>query len=227
MMPCGAMTDWADITAADRTAPDAAGADETPHAYLRRVSRPWHDDVESAFAPFDLQTFDGIAGFLLRQAMALFPLERTLERAGIADQLADWQARRRTPALAIDLSRLGLAIPAVPDLPDLHPPWETLGAAYVLEGSRLGGRVLHRRVLASPDPRVRAIVEFLGHQHERGWPRFLDKLNAAPRDASALAALRSGAQIAFSAFHAAARSELPARFADASTRSSLYHQAHA
>ena len=221
------MTEWVAITAANRTAPDAAEAEETPHAYLRRVTRPWHDDVESAFADFDLQTLDGVTGFLLRQASAVIPLERALERAEIADQLADWQARRRTPALAIDLSRLDLAVPAVPDLPDLRPPWESLGAAYVLEGSRLGGRILHRRVLASPDPRVRAIVEFLGHQHERGWPRFLDRLNAAPPDAQVLAALRSGAEIAFSAFHTAARDEHPVRFADVPTRLSLYHQAHA
>ena len=200
---------------------------ETPHAFLRRVTRPWHDRVEAAFEAFDLRTRDGLSGFLARQSAALLPLERALERAGVAELLADWPARRRAPALAADLAQLGAETPPWVEPPECPTPCHMLGILYVIEGSKLGGRVLHRRVLASPDPQVRAATRFLGHHHERGWSGFLAVLDAAPPAAQAWADLREGAWAAFAAFDAAARLDIVPRFADAPARSSLYDQAHA
>lgn len=227
------MIDGVELSRPDGGGPEGAAwrsehrAGETPHAFLRRVTRPWHDGVEAAFEAFDLRTRDGLSGFLLRQATALFPLERSLERAGVAELLADWPARRRAPALAADLAQLGVEAPPWVDLPDLPTPCHMLGVLYVVEGSKLGGRVLHRRVVTSPDPEVRGVTGFLGHRHERGWPGFLTVLDAVPPDAQAWAGLRAGAWAAFAAFDAAARCDVVPRSAEAPTRSSLYHQAHA
>lgn len=217
----------------DRTVPRAGcegapgRAEETPHSLLRRVTRPWHDGVEDAFAVFDLQTLPGLAGFLLRQAAALVPLELALERSGAAERLADWPARRRAAALAADLAGLGLEAPPLSDLPRLPTEHHVLGALYVVEGSKLGGRVLHRRAQASPDPRVRAANGFLGHRDEGGWAKFLAVLNAAPSDPSSRADLVDGARIAFASFHAAARQDPAPRVDGPPTRFGLYHRAHA
>ena len=184
--------------------------DETPHAMLRRDTRAWHDRVEAGFAPFDLQQFEGLTGFLRRQAMAVLPIEQELERIGIGDLLRDWPNRRRGHALLADLEQLGAEAPILTATISLPSRLHALGALYVLEGSRLGGRVLARRVAASADPRVRTAVRFLTHRHDQGWSSFLAILDAVPPTPSTLACLRDGATQAFSLFDAAP-DEIPLR----------------
>lgn len=177
-------------------------AGETAQAFLRRVTRPWHETVEDAFAPFDLATPAGLGGFLARQAAAVLPLEWALERAGIADQVPDWAARRRSRALMEDLGTLSLAVPAGLRPFAVPSGAHALGSLYVLEGSKLGGRVLLRRAAASSDARVQAATRFLGHHAPGEWRRFVTCLEAAGRDG--MADLRAGAEAAFALFAAAA-----------------------
>lgn len=200
---------------------------EAPHGFLRRMTRPWHEGVEKAFERFDLQTVEGLRGFLLRQAMALLPLERALEVSDVETVLPDWEARRRTALIVADLAHLGAAPPEITAIPRLDGAPAMLGALYVLEGSKLGGRVLHRRVLESPDSRVRGAGRFLGHRHDRGWPLFLAILATSGRDAAARDGLLDGARIAFAAFRAAAESEVTPAFGGAPTCFGRYHLAHA
>ncbi|MCW6508046.1 biliverdin-producing heme oxygenase [Lichenifustis flavocetrariae] len=176
---------------------------DTPHAALRRDTRAWHDRVEAGFAPFDLQQIDGLTGFLRRQAMAVLPLEHELDRMGICDLVPDWPQRRRGDALLADLEQLGSARPAPTAAIVLPSRLHALGALYVLEGSRLGGRVLARRVASSPDPRVRTAVRFLTHRLDKGWSTFLATLDAVPPTSAKLACLRDGATKAFSLFDTA------------------------
>lgn len=208
-------------------ASDSPDARESSHAFLRRVTRPWHDGVEAAFERFDLRGRDGLSGFLLAQARAVLPLEDALEAAGAAALLADWPLRRRAGALRADLARLGLRAPSESPVPALPSPVHGLGALYVLEGSRLGGRVLHRRVLGSPDPAVRSATAFLAHHVERGWPSFLAVLDGVPPTQAAQRDLQSGADLAFGLFRLAADRGGACDFAEPPTRSGLYHHAHA
>lgn len=75
------------------------------------------------------------------------------------------------------------------------------GILYVLEGSRLGGSVILRRVLASPDATLHDHVRFLRHgEGLRLWPSFAAWLAAdEPAQADRSGAV-AGARLAFAAF---------------------------
>lgn len=74
---------------------------------------------------------------------------------------------------------------------------------YVLEGSRLGGKLLLRRALANPDRQMRSATRYLGHGDGRDlWRFFLERLEASPTVASAPDAAVAGARDAFSLFAA-------------------------
>jgi heme oxygenase len=124
--------------------------------------------------------------------------------ADAADLPPDWPSRRRSAVLQADLGGLAILAPEVAPtpLPRTLSGAEAPGLLYVLEGSRLGGQVLLRQVLASPDPLVRGNAGFL--QHGAGlrlWPSFATWLGTRP--ASDHAAAIRGAQRAFALFEAA------------------------
>lgn len=176
---------------------------ESVHTFLRRETERWHLRVEAAFAPFDLVSLPGLAGFLRAQAEAVDPIEAALDQAGIASLLPDWPARRRAAALKRDLEAIGSGEPFTPlPQPSLGTTAHQLGAVYVLEGSRLGGKVLARRVATSEDPRVLGATNFLRHEAGPGaWRQFLGVLEAAEPGREDLL---EGAIEAFSRFETAA-----------------------
>lgn len=172
------------------------------HDILRRGTRVWHEAVEAAFAPFNLGQAPGLRGFLLAQAAAVLPLEAELDRQNIADILPDWSRRRRAASLVDDLAELG-AKPSQPDdAPDLSSTAHQLGAVYVLEGSRLGGRILARQVGCADGSDRPLPTSFLRHSAGPGaWAAFLAVLALHDHDPSELLA---GADAAFRLFHRAA-----------------------
>ena len=174
------------------TLPYAHRAPAALHLALRAATSDLHDAVERRFAGYDLADRQRYGVFLTMQAAALLPLEAALERAGIARLLPDWPRRRRAAALRSDLAALGLDAPRA-DPPMLGGGGEAIGAAYVLEGSRLGAAVLLRRVGAGlPDG-------FLRHGARSGlWPSFLARLAAEPE--AAAPAVIGGARCAFARF---------------------------
>lgn len=179
---------------------------ESAHAFLRRATERWHLRVEAAFAPFDLVTLPGLAGFLRAQAEAVDSIEAALDQADIASLLPDWPARRRAAAVKRDLETIGGGEPFIPlPRPSLGTTAHQLGAVYVLEGSRLGGKLLARRVATSADPRVLGATNFLRHEAGAGaWRHFLGVLEAAEPGRENLL---EGAIEAFSMFEAAALSK--------------------
>ena len=141
---------------------------------LRSRTRAAHEAVDRRYGGFDLGAASGYAAFLAAQAPALLATEGALATAGSADLLPDWPARRRGPAMLADFDRLDLARPVPPQL-RLAGPDALFGAAYVLEGSRLGARLLSARVGPSVPA---AATGFLRHgQGERLWPDFLAALD--------------------------------------------------
>lgn len=171
---------------------------------LRAATDAAHRRLDLGFAAHDLGRRDDYIRFLSAMRDPFAQIEAWLDGADAADLPPDWPARRRSTVLQADLG--GLAIPAPEVAPTPLPRTlsgaEAPGLLYVLEGSRLGGQVLLRQVLASPDPLVRGNARFL--QHGAGlrlWPSFATWLG--PRPASDHAAAIRGAQRAFALFAAA------------------------
>lgn len=123
---------------------------------------------------FDLAERGSYGQFLQAHAAAVSAVEAALDAAGMAALLDDWPERRRAAELAADLAALGLAAPLPLAFPAPAGPAATWGAAYVVEGSRLGGKLLARSVatglptayLAAPQP-------------PGAWRTFLAKLDDA------------------------------------------------
>lgn len=169
--------------ASGRSAPGLTGR-------LRAETRSDHDRVDTAFSRFDLSRRDGYAQFLVAQARVLPAVEALLDPGGL---MSGW--RGRTAALRQDLRDLAIAPPAL--IPPLISEGQAArwGAFYVLEGSRLGGAVLARRV---PDGLPTA---FLGAAHPPGaWRELLARLDALELSAPELVQAVQGAKAVFAAF---------------------------
>ena len=138
---------------------------------------------------------------MLATAGPIIGLEVTLEQNRVEEMFADWPCRRRRFSLALDLHALGLTAVAV----DTRGTWTrsmTLGALYVLEGSRLGAQVLLQRVDQSDDHSVLGARHFLRGSDPTLWVTFLRTLEDAstPIDADEMV---SAARETFELFYAA------------------------
>ena len=160
---------------------------------LREATMAHHERVDDLFANFRLDTREGYSAFLKAHARALAPLE-AVARPDLP----------RLPRLAEDLEAMGEFLPA-PLLMEVQAgePFRW-GALYALEGSRLGGAMLERRV-APGLPRA-----YLSAVHGRGaWIAFqqsMDEASEGGGDAWVEGALQ-GAEAAFALFAAAASAE--------------------
>ncbi len=182
--------------------------------HLREATRPLHERVEAAFARFDLTRPDGYAAFLAAQARAFLGLEAILDTGELARHLPDWPSRRRSAALIADLAEFGIAPPDALPAPALEGLPAQFGAAYVLEGSRLGGRILLRMVEEHGDDVSRRATRFLSPERSvesehaangaPSWPRFRDMMDAIIVSDDDRAATLRGATAAFGIFEAAA-----------------------
>lgn len=130
------------------------------YTFLRRLraeTRDLHEATERRIAPADrLRTPAGYTRLL----SSLYPVQVAIETRlasfsewSTLDPPIDLHRRRRAGILAADLGVLG--VDASRDLPGCEAPpvlptfAHALGALYVLEGSRLGGRILARQVSSS------------------------------------------------------------------------------
>ena len=117
---------------------------------LRAATAPLHGKLETV-NPLDANavSLDAYGLFL----KAVHPIFQTLEERiqRLPSELLpgfSYTSRCRTHLIESDLALLGLrpaAASALP-FPRVSSAGEALGAAYVLEGSRMGGQLLHRRL---------------------------------------------------------------------------------
>ncbi|MEN0108429.1 MAG: biliverdin-producing heme oxygenase [Pseudomonas sp.] len=143
---------------------------------LRRLGANHHQQVDDAFSQLGVETAEGYRQFLQAHAAALFALENTLEKNSVATLLDDWPERRRSDALRADLLALDCPGSMALTLPETVSPAWCWGALYVLEGSRLGGKLLARRLQAAQPG---APMHYLNHAADEGlWPRFLQRLES-------------------------------------------------
>ncbi len=138
---------------------------------LRVATRAAHDRVDALFSSLDLADPADYRRFLAAQAAAFLPVEAALDEGGAQSLFDDWPTRRRADQLRADLDALGLAHPAPIDSPTFDTPAEMAGAAYVLEGSRLGGAVLARSL---PPESPRSFLAASGRPGQ--WRDFLVRL---------------------------------------------------
>lgn len=168
---------------------------------LRHATAEAHARLDAQLGELDLRDRDDYRRFLEANAAALLPLEDALVASRVADYFPDWEQRSRRTAILDDLARVG---GAADPLPAPTPPLDAagvLGTMYVLEGSRLGAKVLLRDVERSPDPIVAEATDYLRHgSEERLWQSFLAQLErhgaALPNETAAA----DGAARAFDLF---------------------------
>ncbi len=177
------------------------------HQALRAGTAEAHERLDGLFERFDLGSREGYVRFLTAHAAALLPMEAALDAAGAERVIADWPERRRGPMIRADLAALGAPLPdpvPAPELPEGADPAAIAGAVYVLEGSRLGGRMLERQV-APGLPRA-----YLLPPQDRGhWPKMLEKLEALLYEPATMPTAIAAALAVFAVFERAGRQWLP------------------
>lgn len=173
------------------------------HVALRSGTASDHERLDGLFERFDLADPTSYRGFLTAHAKALPAVEHALDDAGFAALLPDWTERRRADALSADLAAVGAQVPAPLPFPVPESAAAQWGAAYVVEGSRLGGKLLSQRIGADL-PRA-----YLGTPQSAGaWRRFLEALDAALQTPDDIAAATISARAVFALFEAAGRDRM-------------------
>jgi heme oxygenase (biliverdin-IX-beta and delta-forming) len=182
---------------------------------LKTETRPHHERTEAVVRLMDahltpadylrhLEAFHGL--YLPLEALLAGPL------SALGPEL-DWEARRKTALLEEDLRAMGhdtaslerlpraVPLPAVPGLA------EALGAAYVMEGSTLGGQLILRHLTRhfGPDARVGTFAFFRAYGDQVGpmWRAFGAALTHASARADSLTfddAVVQGARDTFDTF---------------------------
>ncbi len=159
-----------------------------------------------ALSPIELPRY---GAYLLRVHALYAALEPQLWDACGA-LVPDSAARFKTSWLRDDLAALGLGNGTLghAPVPALADPYEALGAAYVIEGSTLGGPVLLARLRESGLLLQRSAggARFLsgyGAHNAAMWRGFRTALQRAAHDAQRWPLLRKGALAMFRAYESA------------------------
>jgi heme oxygenase len=177
-------------------------------AALRAATAPLHSRLDAAldFAPE--RTSPARYGGFLRATLALVePLEASFSALpAFAALLPDLPLRRKAALLHDDLRSLGVDPGAAArGLPSIGSAAAAFGAAYVLEGSTLGGAVLARQLGPAlgltPNHGMRYFHAY-GAELGAYWKRFVTALQAfgSGLDAAAEAELLATASAIFAAF---------------------------
>lgn len=165
---------------------------------LKAATSEAHERLDSRLSLLDLARPRDYMAFLLAQAAAFLPVEAALEAAEVEGLIHDWPERRRSAALCSDLTTLGLTPPPPVAVPPIRGEAAVLGATYVLEGSRLGGAMLLRRV---PDSMPKA---FLGAGNPKLWRAFVTDLDQRLSSPTDIVAASAAASSVFEAFASSA-----------------------
>jgi heme oxygenase len=165
---------------------------------LRAATAADHEAVDSAFGETDFGDSAAYGRFLTAHALALPAVEAVLEGFPALPPL-----RPRTPLIETDLRTLGIAVPSPLPFPAPATVAAAFGTAYVIEGSRLGGGMLAKRV--GPD----LPTAYLSETHLSGeWRGFLAALDRAAEGEEWIADMTAAAQATFDLYRKAALAAL-------------------
>jgi heme oxygenase (biliverdin-IX-beta and delta-forming) len=177
---------------------------------LRIATAASHAELDALLSAFDLETLPQYRSFLEINAAALLPVESALVEAGVGRLFPDWRFRARSAAILHDLARVGGGVRPLPPPNDLTRHLTDdgiIGTMYVLEGSRLGAKVLLRRIAESGDNVVKGAVAYLRHgEGQNFWQGYLNALEDYARQGGNVSDAIEAARRAFSFFMEAAAS---------------------
>ncbi|WP_181408043.1 biliverdin-producing heme oxygenase [Pararhizobium mangrovi] len=143
---------------------------------LRAQTRAEHDAVDAAFAVSPHWDDTAYRTFLRKHARIVLPAEAYLARHPDFADIPNASARLRAEGLAADLADLRSGVPQPMRLQLPEGRGGLLGVAYVMEGSRLGGRLIARQ-LAAASPHLP--FRFLDHGDALAdWASFLAWIDA-------------------------------------------------
>lgn len=169
------------------------------HKALRAGTAEAHERVDAAFAGFDLTDRTSYAAFLGAHADVVLPLEAVLPGERVT---ADWDQRKRGHLLREDLAflRPSRHSEGGEDVPVPETTAAIAGTLYVLEGSRLGGRFLARRL---PPTFPHAYLD--ADQPPEKWRNLLARLDTFLYEPAEMQSALAAAHRAFAAFERAAQ----------------------
>jgi heme oxygenase (biliverdin-IX-beta and delta-forming) len=170
------------------------------HECLRKKTRGLHEQLDGGLDLTVLGTREGYTAFL-EMNWPCACIEMALEKARICRILPDWDRRRRRFALEADLKALDRVCPSV-QMPQLSDDAGTLlGWSYVLEGSRMGARVILRSILTSADLQLAEATQFLRHGDGADfWASFKSVLTTIDDQPQLVQNACVGARSAFACF---------------------------
>ena len=174
---------------------DIPGFSASVRHLLRSATAKDHAEVNDRFASLIGRGVAGYREFLQLSAAAVGPVEEALREAHVERILPDWEDRSRTASLRADLAELGVTTLWQPPLGgEAHQ----FGVVYVLEGSRLGAKVLVRQLLASSDLQMLRAMRYLRHGEGLPlWQTFVERLESSAAVRRSPADAIAGAHAAF------------------------------
>ena len=191
------------MTDADFPSPDVGCARRT----LRAATAEAHAALEAV--PINRRLFaedfsrSELAELLGRMASAYRPLEASLTKSP-PEEWRDY--RRRLPLLMEGIASLGgcpsFAEMEIPALDDEPARW---GALYVIEGSTMGGRMIHRQLAARHPAEVLSFFVPHGDLAGERWRHFLAGMETALASPDALGKAVMSAICTFRLFREALR----------------------
>lgn len=168
---------------------------------LKAATDDIHRELDERLSRLDLACSADYRRFLGFHARTIPPFEEALAAAGASRLIDDWDSGRRAEAIETDLAALGEPMPPPVAVPPIRGTAEFLGTAYVIEGSRLGGRVLRRRVGAGLP------ASFLSHSSHAPWAVVVAALDRLLYSAQLLGEAEAAARQCFEMFLKAARED--------------------
>jgi heme oxygenase len=149
----------------------------TIHHRLRKGLAPLHERLDARITAACLSPRADLRRLLAVHGRALPPVVAGLCVAGATRLWPGWDGPSRLAALSAELRRRALPGEASPPV-EFDNEAKAWGGLYALLGSRLGNRVILRRLAEAGEP---ADCAFLQHGADDApeWRRFLSRLEAA------------------------------------------------
>jgi heme oxygenase len=158
---------------------------------LKDATHALHKRLDDSVAAHDIASTHGYGLYLMMNASALHVLSKSPPHHMQAQPSINTM---RDGAFA-DCETLGLSVPTDTRV----APKLGLGALYVVAGSRIGARYLHRDILKRGDKKLQSAMRFFKPQPvDRIWPDLLRELETL--DAFGLARVTGDAEDTFDLF---------------------------
>lgn len=163
---------------------------------LRQGTAASHNRIDARLGALDLTTVEGLKRFLSAHFLVQSLYEPLLSEV--------------TPTLNFiaelkhDLAALGAQLPTWTSPPE-QLAFNEIGYRYVMTGSQLGAKTLHRAWKKSTNERVRAASQFLNANiKSRAWPSFLFELASIDAESNEVGSILICANQVFEVFDLAA-----------------------